>query len=313
MKVAITGITGYLGQILCKRLEKDKSIKKIIGIDVKEPPGSKKLTFIKRDIRDAAIKSDLKGCDVLVHLAFVVMPVRKSDEEIDSINVDGSKNVFRAAADSGIKKIIYTSSVASYGSWPDNPVPIKESWPRRPQKEFYYAKTKAMVENWLDEFESQYPDIAVIRLRPHIFVGPSVNNLANEWFSQKIMAAIKGSKQYLQLVWDEDVVDAIILSLKKDVRGAFNIAPDDWLDIQEVAGILNKPVITIPFRVAYLIAKVAWTLHLSEFFHPVWLAGIRYPIVADNSKAKKELGWKPTRTTRELVLQMPEMIGGKSI
>jgi nucleoside-diphosphate-sugar epimerase len=43
MKIAITGITGYLGQILCKRLEKDKGIKKIIGIDIKEPPASKQI------------------------------------------------------------------------------------------------------------------------------------------------------------------------------------------------------------------------------------------------------------------------------
>jgi UDP-glucose 4-epimerase len=309
MKIAITGITGYLGQILCKRLEKDKGIKKIIGIDIKEPPASKKLIFIKRDIRDKALQADLKGCDVLVHLAFVVMPIRKSDAVIDSINVDGSKNVFRAAAEAGIKKIIYTSSVASYGSWPDNPVPITEDWPRRPQKDSYYARTKAIVEHFLDEFEKKHPDIAIVRLRPHIFVGPTVNNLTNEWFSQKILAAIKGSKQYLQLVWDEDVVDAIYLSLKKEVRGAFNIAPDDWLDLHEVAKILNRPVITVPFGVAYVIVKAAWALHLLKFFHPDWLTGTRYPIVADNSKAKKELGWKPTKTTRELVKQLPEMIG----
>lgn len=308
MKLAITGISGYLGQILCKLLEKDKNVKKIVGIDVKEPAPSKKVTFIHRDIRDAQIQSDLKGCDALVHLAFVVMPVRKTDAVIDSINVDGTKNVFRKAAEAGIKKIVYTSSVASYGSWPDNPVPITEDWPRRPMPDFYYAKTKAMVENWIDEFEKEYPDVAIVRLRPHIFVGPTIDNLANEWFSQKVMAAIKGSRQYLQLVWDGDVAEAIHLSLKKDVRGAFNIAPDDWLDIKEVAKILDKPIITIPFAVAYVIAKVSWALHLSKYFHPAWVAGIRYPLVVDNSKAKKELGWRPTKTTRELLRQIPELI-----
>ncbi len=308
MKIAITGVSGYLGQLVLKRLEQNQSIQKMIGIDVKEPPGAKKLTFVKQDIRDKQIRAALKGCDALIHLAFVVMPIRKSDAEIDSINVDGSKNVFQAAAEAGVQKIIYTSSVAAYGAWPDNPVPITEDWPRRPQPDFYYAKTKAMVENWLDEFEPHHPDVDIVRLRPHIFVGPTVYNLANEWFSKKIMAAIKGAKQYLQLVWDQDVVDAVCLSLKKNVRGAFNIAPDDWLDLQEVAKILNRPVITIPFGLAYVIAKMAWTLHVSEFFHPVWLKGARHPIVADNSKAKKELGWIPTKTTRELVAQLPEII-----
>jgi UDP-glucose 4-epimerase len=311
MKVAVTGISGYLGQVLYRLLEKDKNIEEIVGIDIKPPPKTEKLTFIRRDVRDAAIQSDLKGCDALVHLAFVVMPIRKCDAEIDSINIDGSKNVFRMAAESGIQKIVYTSSVASYGSWPDNPVPLNEDWPRRPSLDFYYARAKALVEDWLDAFEKKYPDISIVRLRPSIFVGPTIDNLANEFFSQKILSAVKGPPQYLQLVWDGDVAEAVCLSLKKNLRGAFNIASDDWLDIKEVAKILNKPMITLPFAVVHLIAKMAWTLHLSDYFHPSWLS-LRHPIIVESTKAKQELGWQPTRTTRELVAELPELIRKKT-
>lgn len=311
MKVAVTGISGYLGQVLTKLMLDDPEIETIVGIDVKEPPAAEKIRFVRRDVRDPAVIEDLKGCDALVHLAYVVMPIRSTDAVIDSINVDGTKNVFRKAVEAGVGRIVYTSSVAAYGSWPDNPVPITEDWKRRPMPDFYYARTKAVVEGWIDGFEKQHPDVAITRLRPHIFVGPSIDNLANEFFSQKVIAAIRGPRQYFQLVWDGDVAEAIRLSLKKGIRGAFNISADDWIDLSEVAAILKKPFITIPFGLAYAITKVTWALHLTRFFHPAWLSGTRYPIVVNNAKAKHELGWRPTKTTREMVAQLPELIRGR--
>ena len=83
------------------------------GIDMAPPKqSSSKLKFVKRDVRDANIKDDFVGCDSLVHLAFIVMPLR-SEAEMDSINIDGTKNVFEAASNAGIKNVVYTSSVAT--------------------------------------------------------------------------------------------------------------------------------------------------------------------------------------------------------
>ncbi len=64
--VAITGVSGYIGQQLLGLLEKDDSIEKVIGIDVGEPRARPpKLAFHRLDIRDQSIKELLAGADVL--------------------------------------------------------------------------------------------------------------------------------------------------------------------------------------------------------------------------------------------------------
>ncbi|MDQ3742501.1 MAG: NAD-dependent epimerase/dehydratase family protein, partial [Actinomycetota bacterium] len=65
---------------------------------------------------------------VVVHLAFIVLGA--SDRTRD-INLEGSRNVFEAAVAAGVKRLVYTSSVAAYGFHEDNPVPLGEEVPTR--------------------------------------------------------------------------------------------------------------------------------------------------------------------------------------
>ncbi len=73
MRVFITGISGYLGSLLTSFLADDEKIREIKGIDIKEPSFKhEKVKFIKCDIRDENLLNLMKGCDVAVHLAFIV-------------------------------------------------------------------------------------------------------------------------------------------------------------------------------------------------------------------------------------------------
>lgn len=294
MKVAVTGASGYLGKVLLPMLEADESVEKIVTIDKIEPPKSPKTIFVKRDVRDASLVDDLKGYDSLVHLAFIVMPIR-SEKETDSINVEGSRNVFYQSARAGIKNIVHLSSVASYGAWSDNPVPLYEDAPLRPMRSFYYSRTKGAVEFLLDEFERIYPEIRVVRLRPCIFVGPKINNMMVEFVSRKRIPVLKGKcEPLIQFVWDEDVANAIVLALKRDVRGAFNLAGDNPLTMDKLAELLGAETVPIPYTLAYLGMKIAWALRLHKYSHAGWLEVARYPIIVNCDKAKRELGWCPS-------------------
>lgn len=293
MKVAVTGAAGYLGKVLLPFLEKSDSIGSIVAIDVVEPPKTKKMTFSKRDVRDPGIFHDLEGCDAVVHLAFIVMPIH-GEKEMDSINIEGSRNVFTQAAAVGIKKIVHLSSVASYGSWADNPNPLYEHSPLRPMKQFYYSRTKGAVEAFLDTFEPAHKDIVVTRLRPCIFVGPKINNLMTDLMKAQKAPTFKGYKSLMQFVWDEDVVQGIMLALEKDARGAFNLAGDNPITMEEMARIAGAQVVEIPYAVAYWSTKILWALHLHKMSHAGWIEVSRYPIVVNCDKAKQELGWKPS-------------------
>ena len=307
MKVALTGISGQLGQTCLHLLEEDPDIESVIGIDIKKPPPSPKMRFAERDIRDPEIEKDLTGCDALVHLAFVVMSTIADETETDSINIGGTKNVLESAATAGIKNIVYSSSVSAYGSWPDNPVPIKEDWPTRPTPGFYYARAKATIENWLDDvFEKEHPDIKVVRLRSCTFLGPGVDNLMSDKVQAKRLFLIKGLNLPIQYLWDEDVARAIHLGLKSDVCGAFNIASDDFVTPEEEAELLGKLTIVLPYWLARFTMTLLSRLRVKNI-HPGWIEG-RFPIVVDSSKAKVELGWKPSRTSRETILEFARSI-----
>ena len=134
MKIAITGISSYLASEILPFLDKDDEIEEILGLDIIKPQyESSKLKYFYTDVRNPKIDEHLKGYDVLIHLAFIVSPL-KSIKEMYSINIDGSKNVFDSCIKAGISRIIHASSVAAYGAFPDNPIPITEDHPIRLMK-----------------------------------------------------------------------------------------------------------------------------------------------------------------------------------
>ena len=116
MRVGITGISSTLGRCLIKKLIEDPNIEQIIELDLKAINGEKynKIQFMKGDVRNLSnLRKIFIDIDVLIHLAFVVIGSIPDPETIYDINVNGTKNVFNIAAELGIKKVIYSSSVAA--------------------------------------------------------------------------------------------------------------------------------------------------------------------------------------------------------
>ncbi|MGH7457129.1 MAG: NAD-dependent epimerase/dehydratase family protein, partial [bacterium] len=171
MKIAVTGGSGQLGTLVLRRLITDKTVKEVTAIDLRPPVvASAKIRMIRADIREDNFAQYLQDCEVLVHLAFVVTSYLPR-AEFDAINIEGSKNVFRAAAAAGVRHIVYASSIAAYGTMPGHPVPIVETTPRHCHDSMPYAAAKFSLEEFLDEFEQEHPNIVVTRFRPAILLG----------------------------------------------------------------------------------------------------------------------------------------------
>src|SRR5512146_1244890 len=114
---AVTGPTGTFGFGLMPLLQADDRVARIVGIARRpfDPAayGWTKLEYQRGDIRDpAALRAACGDADVVVHLAFLVTGAA-SGEAIRSVNVEGTLNVFRAAARA--RRFVYSSSVAAYG------------------------------------------------------------------------------------------------------------------------------------------------------------------------------------------------------
>lgn len=111
-KVLITGVSGLIGGVLNKHLE-DLGGYEITALNRRDVPGVK--TF-QADISDLeAIKPAFEGQDVVVHLSAVL--TEASWEELLEVNVAGTYNVFEAARQAGVKRVVFASSGSTIKGW----------------------------------------------------------------------------------------------------------------------------------------------------------------------------------------------------
>src|SRR5688500_8370485 len=117
LTVAVTGPTGAIGKSLVTQLDRDPRITKILGM-ARRPfdpadAGWSKVEYRQGDILDrAAVDELVSEVDVVVHLAFIILG---SEDEAREVNLQGSRNVFEASFAAGVRRLLYTSSVAAYG------------------------------------------------------------------------------------------------------------------------------------------------------------------------------------------------------
>ncbi|MBV1882449.1 MAG: NAD-dependent epimerase/dehydratase family protein [Pseudomonadales bacterium] len=308
-KIAITGAAGSLGDAIIKQLLKHLPDVNILGLDVSTPKrkrNSSRLTYVKRDVRDKAIQGDFEGVDAVIHLAFIVEKTGGlSEEEIESINLGGTKNVFNACAAAGVKQVVYASSVAAYGMHEDRHNDIlTEDCELRGNPDFFYSHHKSLVEYWLNEFEKDNADIKIARLRPCIFAGQDsptrpVRLLA---YTPIIPTLLGFDGAQLQLAHEEDVAMAFRLALVKKAHGAYNLTTEGALTMRDIAPEMGKWTFPIP-KVVLKLGSIAHRFGLSPY-DPEWLIkASRANVIMSAEKARAELGWEPKYDSPGAVLR----------
>jgi UDP-glucose 4-epimerase len=295
MKVALTGVSGYLGQLILPLLDKHLGVESILGLDIAPCPfHSPKCSFQTADMRTADFKTLLKGMDVLYHLAFVVEPPKgMTIKTIDEINIQGSKNVLQGAVAAGVSKIIVASSIAAYGAHPDNPEVLTEESPLRPNADWYYSRAKGEIETFLDDLQGQHPEITIIRFRPSTFLGPSISNpMGKQYLSRSLIGTKKGYR--IDHCWDQDVAEAFVLALSYDRSGTFNLAGGNPITLDDAARLLEKKVIYLNHGLVSFVVRIAAALGLVPPGIRDWVdVATRGSILVSSDLAKERLGWRP--------------------
>jgi nucleoside-diphosphate-sugar epimerase len=316
LTVAVTGPTGTFGLALMPLLQAEEQVARVIGIARRpfDPAerGWTKMEYRRGDVRDAdALRTSFDGADVVVHLAFLILSGGK--ETTRSINIEGTLNAFRAAAEVGAKRFVYASSVAAYGFHQDNPIGMSEDWATRPADRLFYAQEKAELERLLHHEAAAHPQTALYLLRPPIVLGPDAVGAkltiprALAPLLQGVGAAVRHLPRLpalvpdipLQLIHQDDVAEALRLCvLGAGTPGAYNIAADDVITGLDVARELGLRPVRVPGRPVAAMARAVGKLP----FLPSgaqWIEAASHPAIMDTTKAKTELGWRPQHTARE--------------
>lgn len=317
LTLAVTGPTGTFGTALLPLLQADERVASIIGIARRpfDPAarGWTKMTYRRGDVRDqAALAQAFAGADVVVHLAFLITGTA-GRETTRAINVDGTLNVVRAAAQAGVRRFVYSSSVAAYGFHDDTPALVDEDWPTRPASRLFYAREKTELEALLEAEAYQlqargHRGLELYLLRPPIVVGPNMVGgkdvlpgplapLGRRLFGRPrrlpvpIPMAVPAFP--LQFVHEDDVGQALLLcALGDGPPGAYNIAGAGVLTAAEVAREFGAVVLPLPAGPARFVARAVMAL---PFLPPVaeWVEAVTRPVLMDTRRATELLGWRP--------------------
>lgn len=302
MRVLVTGAAGRLARVLLPRLLADARIARVLAVDIAPVECiHPRLDVVQADIRDARCAELLEQSDVLVHLAFVLMGgnlgrARHNRDMVRALNVGGSQHLIGAAVEAGLERIVFMSSAAVYGAWPDLPEPVAEHQPLRPLPGFAYGEDKAAVEHWLDALEARHPYLHLVRLRPHAILGPNAHPILNRLVRQPLVPALRRPYPRQQCVWEDDVAEAVHLSLTSAARGAFNLATDPPMTLKAMIHEHRRFTLPVPLPLLSAAHRLAWRLTPSAG-EPGWIAGLRHSLILDTRRARDELGWTPRRDT----------------
>jgi len=264
LTVAVTGASGYLGTRLIRTLCSDERIDRVLGFDLGPPQfKSDKFIFDVVDVRDRRLSSRLSDVDVIVHLASVMDPIH--DEAVmRDINVNGSQNVFIAAADAGVGKIVYSSSATVYGAHPDNDVPLTEESPLRANLDFSYAAHKLEVEYVVKEFRAEHPSVIFTLLRPAIVFGAGVHNAWSHFMEAPLLFGVKGHSPPWQFAHEDDVASGAVFAIFNDLNGAYNLAPRGWLENDEAAELIGRSRAELSESTAFSVMDRLWRAGLAD-------------------------------------------------
>jgi UDP-glucose 4-epimerase len=317
MRVVITGATGNVGTSLVAALEREPRVTEIVGLARRKPKAAAggKTEWLAADITNAPLEVAFAGADVVVHLAWLIQPSR-DERTLEATNVDGSKRVFEAAAAAGVPALVHASSIGTYSPGPsDRRVP--EDWPTDGIRSSFYSRHKVECERALDRLELAHPELRVVRLRPglifkrdaatgirRLFAGPLLPSPLVRPGLLFVIPDLPGLA--VQAVHADDVADAYRLAVVDDsAKGAYNIAAEPVLDVPELSRLLGARPVRLHPGLVRALTTASWRLRLQPT-PPGWLdMGLQTPIM-DVTRARDELGWTPSHSSGEALLELLE-------
>lgn len=315
--ILVTGGAGYIGShcvlaLLAKGFD-------VVIFDNLETGHIETVETLKNEGNVQFVKGDLKNLedinsvfekfqiDAVVHFAALSL-VGESVKEPQKYyynNVYGTLNLLNAMLSHDVKKIVFSSTAATYGE-PEY-IPIDEKHPQNPINP--YGNTKLVVEKIMDDYSKAY-DLRSVRLRYFNVAGADSKARVGEWHEPEthlipnvLKSTFSGGKTFEMYGDDyptkdgtcvrdyinvEDLAQAHILALEYLNNGGetnyFNLGTKNGDTVKEVFSACETvtektiPVNVMPRR-----------------------AGDPASLVADNSKAKEVLGWNPQKTLEESI------------
>lgn len=316
MRILVTGGCGFIGSNLVEKLLADKRVSFVRILDnlatgsvanilpFRDHPS---VEFVKGDIRD--YNTCIAACnsiDRISHQAALGSVPRSIKDPLttNNVNITGTLNVFTAAKESGIKRIVFAASSSTYGDHPG--LPKVEDRIGRPLSP--YAVTKYVNELYARVYADLY-GIEFIGLRYFNIFGPKQNPngpyaavipLFAESILKGVMPTINGDGSHSRdFTFVDNAVNANILSLFSEEPGALN----------QIYNIACGEQTSLTQLFEYLAAEAGATGKPN--YGPERTGDVKHSL-ADISKAKQLLGYEPSVSIKQGLKKTFEWFKGNS-
>jgi UDP-N-acetylglucosamine/UDP-N-acetylgalactosamine 4-epimerase len=297
MRILVTGGAGFIGSNLVNALLKDTRVSYVRVLDnlatgsarnIEEFSGNANFEFQQGDIRNySSCLEACEGMDLISHQAALGSVPRSINDPLttNEVNITGTLNIFNAARETGIRRIVYAASSSTYGDHPG--LPKLEDEIGRPLSP--YAVTKYVNELYADVYARLF-DMEFIGLRYFNIFGPKQNPagpyaavipLFAEALLDNKAPVINGDGSHSRdFTYVDNAVSANILSLftteKPAVNQVYNIACGKQTSLNELFDHLRQ---------------IAGS-NLDPIYGPERIGDVKYSL-ADISKAREKLGYEP--------------------
>ena len=256
MKVLVTGGAGFIGSHLVRQLlAADHEVTVLDNVSTGTwqhlPEGKDTCTCWEMDIRDKAAREKMEQgkFDVIVHLAGQTMvDVSIKDPEFDAAeNVMGTLNVLEAARHSGVKRIIFASTAASYGDVAEDKLPIREEETLAPMS--FYGLTKVTVEKYLKLYHDLYGlDYVALRFanvygerQGDTGEGGVISIFAKRIAKDQGITVFGDGKQTRDFIYAGDIASGIIAAMTTDKANAvYNLSNQTETSLLKLIELMGK-------------------------------------------------------------------------
>ena len=298
MRVLITGGAGFLGAALANRLvDEGHTVLVLDDLSAGDPWRlDAQVLFNRGDVMDVPkLWTLLQGVDCVYHLAARVRVPESIyyPGEYNKINVGGTLAVMEAMRDTGVRRVVFTSSGALYGEQPRQPVDETAI----PNPNSPYGVSKIAAEYYISTLGALY-DIETVSLRifnaygPGQDLPPSHAPVIPQWLRQAqtggTLVIFGDGSHTRDFIYVDDVVDALVqaATARGVNRAAINIGSGREVSLNDLAAAVERAV----------------GRPINQLHNPGQSAGISR-LVADVRRARELLGWEP-RTDLEAGLRL---------
>ena len=264
MKIFVTGATGFVGHHVAKALaaegadlrllvRKSSNLRNLEGLDL----GSRGDTFTGDLLEPGSLKSAIAGCDAVVHVAADYRLWIPDPAAMYSANVDGTRELLRMAREAGVKRFVFTSSVATMHFRTDGIVINEDTPVSLADMVGHYKRSKFLAEQEALHAAEQGQQVMI--LNPTTPIGPNdwkptpTGRIFVDFLNRKFPAYVDTG---LNLVDVTEVARAHVAALTlgqaghRYILGGENLTLKQILDKMSAITGIPSPTTKIPFAVA---------------------------------------------------------------